>query len=271
MRKHGVWLFGVLLIAAWGGNLWYYEAVKVEEPMFLEHYYEIPADLLSHQRLYYITDKHSDREPYQFRVNNELTLYVQHVNTRDERGRLRLQEAAVMPSSDAYRSLSDTLRFQQATVYYNDGTEDVVPLGEWIVHPNASLANKVDFNYSKSSSDGTGSSGGTVREDVTIASASYSFPDRLSDAVDIAANGVSVQGEGAFPLTLRKGDALEVAYKFRLPDDDERRFHAYQLMITLLDEQGRIVDAQFINDQPRLYDEHLRDYVRSREERGGSR
>ncbi|HZG77305.1 MAG TPA: hypothetical protein VEZ72_15750 [Paenibacillus sp.] len=271
MRKDVVWLFGALLFAAWGGNLWYFEAVKVEKPLFLEHYYEIPVDLLSHQRMYYIADRQSRREPIQIRVNEEFNLYVEQISTRSERGRLKLQEAVVRPSSEAHRGMNEPFRFREATVYYNDGTEDVVSLGEWIVHPNASFSNKVEFSYGKSSSDGTGSSGGTVREQVTIASVAYSFPDLLSDAIDVAANGNSVRGEGTFPMTLREGDALDVSYTFRLPDDDERRFHAYQLMIKLLDERGRIVNVQFINDQPRLYDEHLREYVRWREGGGAAR
>jgi hypothetical protein len=32
VRKPKFWLSGALLIAAWSGNLWYYEDVKVEKP-----------------------------------------------------------------------------------------------------------------------------------------------------------------------------------------------------------------------------------------------
>ena len=261
MRKLRVWLFAALLLAAWGGNVWYYEAVQVEKPLFLKHYYEIPADLLSHQRLYYITDRHSRREPFQIRVNDEFMLYVEQVSTRSERGRLKLQEAVVRPSSEAYLSMKEPLRFQQATVYYNDGTEDVVSLGEWIVHPNERRAYEVESSFSMGSSDGTGSSGFTVLEDMTIASVMHSFPDRMSDAIDIAVNGRSLRDEWPFPISLRKGDRLSVSYTFRLPGDDERRFDAYQLIIKLLDEQGRTVNVNYVNAQPRLYEGDLRDYV----------
>ncbi|CAM3572559.1 hypothetical protein [Marinicrinis lubricantis] len=270
MKKHWPWIFSLLLIASWGGNVWYYESQKLEKPIYLEHYYEISTDLLSHMSIYFITNRDSEREPYQFRVNDDIVLNVAQVRTRDERGRLQLREAAVMPVSDQiFRNLENSLRFEQATVYYSDGLVDTVSLGEIIVHPRSQSEYDLEFSFSSSSSNGTGRWGSTVQEDITVASVTHSFPELLSDSIDILVNGKSYVDTTAFPLTLNKGDPLGGSYIFQLDNEDVRRFHAYQLMITMKDEQGHIINVQYINEQPQLYDEHLRSYVRLR--KGGER
>lgn len=264
MKNHWPWIFLLLLIAAWGGNLWYYESEKLEKPLYLEHYYEIPLDLMSHLRFYYITDRGSERDPYQLRLNDDVILNVEHVNTRSERGRLQLREVIVTPSSDQIRKIKNPLRFEQATVYYNDGLIDIVSLGEIIVHPNPQREYEMEFSYGKSSSDGTGSSEYTLQEEITITSVSHSFPEMLSDSIEIVVNGKSYRTTSAFPMTLYKGEHLNISYTFQLPNNDVRHFYVYQLMITPKDEQGRSISVQFINEQPRLYEEHLRSYVRQR-------
>lgn len=264
MKNHYLWIFSLLLIASWGGNIWYYESEKLAKPIYLEHYYEIPPELMSHLSIYFVTNRDSEREPYQLRLNDDVILNVEHVNTRSERGRLQLREVIVSPSSDQILKIKNSLRFEQATVYYNDGLVDTVSLGDIIIHPNPQRAYEMKFSYGKSSSDGTGRSGFTVQEEMTIASVSHSFPENLSDSIEILANGKSYRDSSAFPMTLYKGDSFEMSYTFRLHDNDVRRFHAYLLMITHKDEQGRNSGVQFINEQPRLSDEHLRSYVRLR-------
>lgn len=54
-------------------------------------------------------------------------------------------------------------------------------------------------------------------------------------------------------------------YRFMVPDDDVRRYHAYNLMFTYVEAgSGEHAGVHFVNAQPNLYEDQLAKYVRLR-------
>src|SRR5690606_14210253 len=95
VRKHWLKIVMVSCLLAWAGNLWVYQANKLERPLFLKHYYELTPGMLEHSRFYMVTNPDSDFEPYLIELPGFLQLYVEHMNIRETQGRLQLQELYV--------------------------------------------------------------------------------------------------------------------------------------------------------------------------------
>ncbi|WP_248930207.1 hypothetical protein [Paenibacillus hamazuiensis] len=267
MLKYWLWPFLATIVAVWGGNLWYYESQKLERPLFLMHYYEIPASLFEHMSLYFVTNNDVKRVPFRLELPNGLQLRVERVSNRDEKGRLQLCEAIVSPQSGVIDSLDRTVSFDRLRVYYDDGLVDTVRIGEIIVHPNPRSQYPLQSTHSKGWSDDTGSVGYIVRNDVAITSVTYSFPNILNQAVDVRLNG-HMPNFALFPLKLRADDSVQLDYSVQLPDNDFRRFHAYQLRFALetANGEGEYASTQIVNIQPKIYGEHLLMYIRQRKQ-----
>ncbi|KIL34379.1 hypothetical protein SD71_20345 [Cohnella kolymensis] len=265
MKKYWKWWLLTLAMAlSWGGNLWVYESQKLEKPLFLNHYYELPASLLGHMRLYYIANSDSKREPYQFELPNGILLNVAATSTFSERGRLQLREAIVTAYPEMLQQIKEQLAFEQVSVRYNDGLVETVPIGKVIVHPDEQKEITLASHLTSGSNDGTGLSRYTVRHDVQIIKVSHSFPEVLDGTIDIEFNGRKANDISAFPMELRAGASVAMYYRFQLPEDDIRRFNAYQLLITYENSKGETAGTAFVNSQPELYEDDLANYVRFR-------
>lgn len=266
MKRHWLWLLLIALLGAWTWNLWYYDSQKLEKPLFLKHYYELPASMLSHISLYYITNTDSSRKPFRLELPNGISLNVAHVQVRDQRGRLQLNEAVVIAPEKRILDQSDTSgHFDRLQVYYNDGLVDTVSIGNIIVQPGRDSGDPLSMSSSSGSSNGTGGATYRATRDVTISAVRSSFPELLSDAVHVEFNGKKSDEAGAFPMILRAEQFAEMKYRFQLPDGDVRRYHAYQLFIGY-EEAGSdtIAGRQYVNKQPDLYGDDLAKYVRLR-------
>ncbi|SDX05225.1 hypothetical protein [Paenibacillus sp. CF384] len=267
MRKHWIWLLALAVAASWVGNVWFYESQKVDKPIFLKHYYEMPESLLQHMRLYYLTNKDSSREPYQVELADGIMLHVEHIETRDEKGRLQLREAVLSPSSIAIGQLKEQLTVDQFRVYYNDGFEDTVEIGKLIIHPDKQ-ALPLESNFTRGSSDGTGGDGYIARRDIEITAVTNSYADLLGSGFELMLNNGSVKASdfSAFPIQLRKGDSFSMSYRFLLSKGDIRQFDVFQLMVVAEERNGNPAGVMFINKQPDLYEKDLSKYVRLRKE-----
>lgn len=271
MKKHWIWLLGLAVIASWSWNLSLYKQQELEKPIFLKHYYEIPVSLSEHLSLYYIKNVDNEQQPYQFGLPDGMMLRVENDTVRDERGRLQLREATVSPfDMDELRKQDEQLDYDQLEVFYNDGTIEMVSIGQIIVHPDSTRGSSLDQQFGKGSNDGTGSASYVVSKQAVVAALTHSFPDLLSDVIEMNLNGASGTDDNAFPMELSKGDTATFEYRFFIPDDDVRRYHAYYISYDYKDQQGGNVGSSIQITQPQLYAEDLAAYVRLRKEEAGN-
>ncbi|WP_042166349.1 hypothetical protein [Paenibacillus gorillae] len=210
MRKYGLVLLLLVIAASWGGNLWYYKMQKLEQPVFLQHYYETSASLFQHTSLYYVMNKDDRREVAYFELPNGQLLRVEHTRTRDEQGRLQLKEAIVSPViKEEMEQLKEPLTIDQLKVHYTTGREnETVSIGKIIVYPDRREEQALEQQSVHASSDGTGSASYTTTRDLTIAAVDYSFPEMLQGILDVKANGIDAADTAAFPIQLKKEQAF---------------------------------------------------------------
>ncbi|MFK7691225.1 hypothetical protein [Paenibacillus sp. HJGM_3] len=269
MKKIVIGVFGVALVTSWVGNLWYYHAQELEKPLFLRHYYEIRASSLERISFYYLSNKDMNQKPAQIMLPDNTLLNVMHVEQRAERGRLQLNEAIATVVKTTGNSQTASITANQMTVFYNHGLIDTVPIGTILVHPLSDQRNDypLQMQGSGGSSDGSGYSASLAARDLTLVSFQSSFPERISDALEIEVEGRNASTPGLFPITLAKDERFEMRYQFRLPPSDARRYDAYNLMIAYKEAgTDSFAAAQFVNIQPQLYEEDLARYVRLRKE-----
>ncbi|MFF2091446.1 hypothetical protein [Paenibacillus sp. NPDC058174] len=261
---------GLLLLViavSWGGNLWYYKMQKLEQPIFLQHYYEMPASLFEHTSLYYVLNKDDRREAGYFELPNGQLLQVEHTQIREEQGRLQLKEAIVSPViKEEMEQLKEPLIIDQLKVYYTTGGEnETVSIGKIIVYPERREERALEQQSVHASSGGTGSASYTTTRDLTIAAVDYSFPEMLQGILDVKANGIDAADVASFPIQLKKSTGFHVTYSSRMPKNDKRRFQSFIVRINYWDEKGGSLGAQTFYMQPQLYGSDLRSYVKSRE------
>lgn len=271
MRKSWLWPIGIAVAAfvSWAGNLWVYSQHHLDRPIFLKHYYELTESMLTHTWWYYIDNPENQAKPYQLELPNGVRLPVQHVQSRDRKGRLQLHTITTAGNrSQEPGKLEASYRFDRVKVYYSNGTVVDVPIGEVIVHPDRSYP--AHQTSGMSSSSGEGSSSFTVKQKTTVASLAYSFADQLKDRVHTEL-GRFTSEPVPLPIHLEEGDGFTLRYNVRFAEDDGRRFQAFNLVFRTIDEKGANVSASYLNIQPSLYAKHLTTYVRMRQNEGDLR
>ncbi|WP_041721185.1 hypothetical protein [Alkaliphilus metalliredigens] len=125
---------GILLIVfSWIGNFMYFQSYQLEEPLFMEHYYDRGLRELVSFEIRYLINKNDNVNIYRIdipgipseriRVSEQYSIdYVQHnlgvmvVEITDEEMHSWLNE--------------DGIVFNEMTVYFNNGTSQQVDIGE---------------------------------------------------------------------------------------------------------------------------------------------
>ncbi|MUT65218.1 hypothetical protein GOM71_04650 [Paenibacillus sp. NEAU-GSW1] len=265
MQKYGLPLFLLVIAISWAGNLLFYGTQKIEKPLFLRHYYEMPVSLLVNSEIYYIVNKDNNRDVYQFELPNGQPLYVQNNMVKSEYGRLVLKSAMIAPNMlEELQKMEEPLSIDEVKVYYSNGESDTISVGKIVVYPDDVENRTFKQNFGSGSSNGDGSASYTADRDITIQDAYYSNSDRLSDVMNLNVNGKNAGESGVFPLLVKKGEGLMLNYSLRFPDKDVRRFDAYTIRFSY-QESGK--EGSGINHfilQPELYDKDLRRYVKLR-------
>ncbi|ANE45184.1 hypothetical protein SY83_01260 [Paenibacillus swuensis] len=266
MNKTFTWLIFAAVFTAWAGNYYVYQSHKLEKPLFLRHYYEMPSASMEHFKLYYLTNRESKRAPIFFVTASGLKLTIEQTKTRDEQGRIVLKEAYIAADKEQLKTINNTLSFNNLTAHYNDGTSDSVEIGEMIVHPVINKIPPLESRSGGGSNQGTGYNGFVANRNVTISAVSHSFPSQLSDVITTQFKGSGSDNTNQFPMVFRKGEAGYMDYTFRLPKDDPRINNAYQIMFSYLDDKRQIAGFMNTIEQPQLYSGDLDDYIRTRKE-----
>lgn len=238
-----LWPIVVLLIAAsWVGNVWYYQSMQLEKPIFLKHYMIVNGNQSDMIELTYLENKMKGRKVTGIRLEELPMLRFQidpHPNSYRHQvlgkayGEWRTEEAGQMEKVP--------VTIKEATVYYNEGQPEKVPIGEINVlwEQRESL---LETSSSRGSSDGTGQYSVTVKQSLTLEQVDYSFSDRISSMFELTMEGRD-EPIPQLPIRLTAGDPLTFNYKWTIPEESPAAFEVYKayILLTFKTEDGRTV------------------------------
>ncbi|WP_028610068.1 hypothetical protein [Paenibacillus harenae] len=255
----------LLMTASWVGNVWYYQSMQLEKPVFLKHYMILNGNQSDWIELTYLENKKEGRKVTGIQLEELPMLRFQidpHPNSYRHQvlgkayGEWRTEEAGQMVKAP--------VKIKEATVYYNEGQPEKVPIGEINVvwEKREGL---METSSSRGSSDGTGQYSVTVKQPLTLEQVDYNFSDRLSTMFELS---MAERDEpiSQLPIRLAAGDPLTFNYKWTIPEEAPAAFEVYKayILLTFKTEDGRMVyDRIPINFNLYLSEKQIKWMVRS--------
>ncbi|MBN9653216.1 hypothetical protein J0K78_02980 [Halobacillus sp. GSS1] len=283
-------IISLLIIAiSWGGNLWFYHSKQLEEPIFLEHFYD-GAGMFE---LYYLTNRddpshivrvefsdgtavHAEADQYAFPnenpaygpdVRGKSTHYLLKATRFDEQ---RMRELGVDHEG-------------KATIHFNGGDTIVADIGK-VTSSEIQDRNSIFRSQGRSSSsNGRSFQSYTVMEDLKIESISFPFPEVAEDvrmklyAPSIDSTGTPDGGgprtyseeldqdwsevAGAllenidFPIEMKRGDSIRLTMQ---EEPDTIRSYSYEMTLKVTLENGKSFTQPFlVSNDPQFTSEQM--------------
>jgi len=225
--KGTVILIGLLALASLVAML----QMRLDKPVFLDHYYDLRVheDGNYHQefRLTYITNVHDSRvvnhvefpehlyirvsateqgfmSPFPFDSSNQQPPGEVH-------GRYSVRTIYCQISEMPGMEEMDGTVVRTARIFFNDGTQMDVPIGELHFYRFGSEESPFDSVSSSGSSDGSSSSRYRAREDVTLISVENQMLERFEHRLDLKINDHVI--DGIHGLEIKENDHLIIRSK----------------------------------------------------------
>lgn len=230
-------MIGLLLLALiWMGNMFYYYSKALDKPVFLKHYYDIPGDMSSF-RLFYVDNIHSNAKVVQL-VFPELGSYpVSAVdNSYNDDGKYyRMNMVYVTLYYGSRENMPEQYRNKvvtKAVVTFSDGKVYNVNLGRIYIANNGVGQRVIPAITGETSSDGSGYTGFSTDNEVSIKAVTCRFPELAAKILKININGTPLR-KIKFPLKIEKGEGLGVDYYYAFQKGDERSTYEYDFPLYL--------------------------------------
>ena len=225
--KGTVILIGLLALASLVAML----QMRLDKPVFLDHYYDLRVheDGNYHQefRLTYITNVHDSRVVNHVEFPEHLYIRV----SATEQGFMSpfpFDSSNQQPPGEIhgrysvrtiYCQISETPSVEEmdgtvvrtARIFFNDGTQMDVPIGELHFYRFGSEESPFDSVSSSGSSDGSSSSRYRAREDVTLISVENQMLERFEHRLDLKINDHVI--DGIHGLEIKENDHLIIRSK----------------------------------------------------------
>lgn len=210
LLKGVIILTGILALVSLGAML----HLRLDEPVFLDHYYDLrvheDGDYYQEFRLVYITNAHDKRvvnhiefpeHPY-IPISATEQGFINHFPwgsssqepTGEIHGRYSVRTVYCQLNGTPSLSELDGKVVRTARVYFNDGTEMNIDLGELHFYVFGFEDRSFESVSSSGSSDGSSSSRYRAREDVTLISVENPMLDRFEHRLDLKVNDHVIDG-----------------------------------------------------------------------------
>lgn len=234
----------LLMTASWVGNLWFYQSMQLEKPVFLKHYMVLNGNYSDWIELTYVENRKNGKKVTGIRLE-ELPMLRFQINPHPDTYRHQVLGKAYgeWRKEDFGQMEQVPFSIKEATIYYNDGLPEKVPIGEIKVVWEKSDG-LLQTSSSRGSSDGTGQYSVTVNQPLVLEQIDYSFGDRLSPVFELSAAGRNeAEPIPQLPKRLDAGDPLTFSYKWNIPEEMPAASDVYKVYISLTfkTEDGRTV------------------------------
>lgn len=238
-NKNYIILGSAMLVLCWTLNIAYYQNKVLKEPLFINHYYDIPQDMNSFD-LYYIQNLSSKNEITSIIFpgigTQHMNFTVTDVNSDKRYYMLKNIRINILNGSDnhipkEYKNKVIT----KALIEFSDGKTMNVNLGKIYLFRNELAAGDFKFYSASSSSDNTGSSNFTANKDLKITGIGGRFNEEVKDILEIKVNN-KLLSDIKFPINLKKGEILYINYGFNFDRNLIKQNNAYSFCLNILTE-----------------------------------
>lgn len=231
-------VFGItLLVMAWVGNILYYNAHVLKEPLFLKHYYVLKQGMY-HTELY----------------------YIDNINSKDKVVSINFPELASRPIDFTESSWNSDHRYYQMKrldITFYRGDANAIPpeyrnklitkaqicfvsgkiieadIGKLYLYSDEPAKEFLKTSTVMGSSDNITKATFMVDKDLTISGIGCQFPELVQDILKPEINGKAVSNI-TFPMSLKAGDKLELSSSFEFDKSDIRKNYIYNFPIEVL-------------------------------------
>lgn len=264
-KKIAAWTVILLLIlGSWGGNLWYYRSMQLEEPLFLKSYVSMNAEQGRSLELVYLENKHDSKKVTGVQIDELPQLRFNLSIWKDGTYQTVMKAYAGLNFQGPDSPIKTPVTIKEATVFYSEGPPRKVPIGEIRILPDSDVE-LVNFYSSMASSDRTGYNYGTMMKPAVLERIDFTYSDRLKPYLHLYLSDKPVEFL-KYPITKQKGDGLSISYKWEIPEDSQVSYTDYQPQCRLefrLKDGRRVTQSFMINTNFNLTDEQMKRLVRS--------
>lgn len=199
MKSRIFWISLLLISISWVVNSIYAHSKQLDEPIFLEHYIDTTLQENIDIPLYYLTNLNDSSSISYVNIDGISNYVVQdhffsdfgfnhdsdyHQNlqtfTHHALRSIRLQ----LNTFELENLLQDgKFNFNEIEVFFNDGKNMIIPIGEITIHANKPDNNHKPLHFisSSGSSDGSNQSSHQVKEDLSIENITFKYNDILQE------------------------------------------------------------------------------------------
>ncbi|WP_172372621.1 hypothetical protein [Sporosarcina jiandibaonis] len=308
MKGRIFWLALFLIGLSWMVNSYYAYSKRLDEPIFLDHYIEksVLEEDESNLTLYYLTNKNDDSHVSLVNFGG-ITGYVARKDFFDDFGfyenefnhdiqtftHYALRELQIELNSFEFEELlngDDELIVHEMELFYSDGRDITVPIGEVVLHLPYQIENVLNQPWAGSSSDNLSIFSYSAEESLTIDNITFGFDEVIKDQVFIkidSMNTVSVPNQMADDLSVNWSRLPGIEIKeFKFPHElkKEEGFKLYtqispefigslesSLVIKGSTESGKpFTSYSLINNQPPYLEQEDVNRIIQEKGKGGS-
>ncbi|WP_078379904.1 hypothetical protein [Sutcliffiella halmapala] len=248
----------IILFLSWIGNTVYFASQQLDEPIVLQHFYELPLSDDYYFEIYYITNKNDpvDLSFVEFPELEELDyrhLITRHGQVRDEQNFSHHSVKSIgfqIQHEDITKGKYDDIVLTEMRTFKPNGEVKTYSIGEIKLYSDK--RGPFEMHSTGSSSDHNGFDMVRATESITITDLKFSFLDKLENSIQLWMNKEELQiidsqiDSSLFPKVLNQGDWLEVEHRFQFTEGNFNRFHHYYLAPTLL---GKTADGKEFEHQ----------------------
>nr|WP_307991390.1 hypothetical protein [uncultured Niameybacter sp.] len=206
--------------------------MRLEQPIFLKHYYEIQLEEGSGFNIYCIMNNEDDKEVVRLEFpelnSDEHVFKVNKGNSFSLNSHHDQKEYWIdyhyMGTSDP---LLEEIHLKEARITFNNGEKSNIPIGEIVFYsPQRGIENRrpLKYTFSRASSLGEITSQATITEDVEVLEGKSTLDYLVNDLIELKING-----EAPSHKNLKKDMPWILEGKLEVKEGDSRRFNAYDI------------------------------------------
>lgn len=239
----------IIILAAYIGNLIFYNYMRLKKPYFLYHNYEVIGNMPF--ELYLMDNKKKDEKKKIYAVSfyDDFLIYLNeqqgniHNYNQDKYGRIILSISLNNSAELFYNKLKEKgfpQIFKEITVFYTDGTKENMPIGRIVFKGDYNMGGSkvLQGGMSSSSSNNTTENLIFCNEYVKLLGIDIKYESDL----EVYVNEVKVE---SFPVEAKKGDLISVKNDYKNTKNQARK-------------EGKVILCPIelsyeVNDQKRIY------------------
>ncbi|MBS4209565.1 hypothetical protein [Bacillus sp. FJAT-50079] len=262
----------VVVITSLLGNYLFFAKNQLDEPIFLQHYYERPFMEEMTIDLHYIKNRYSDREmdiAWVTIPGLDVMLIPEYEYTIQAYTHYEYKVVRLSFPDEIETKIDDRLEFDELTVFFTDGETKTLRDNKLILYKQEDEA-PFEWMGGGGSSDNDGFQRIKAEENITLIGLQTPYKEELPSTISLTLNDEQLNlkdpEQDFFPISFAKGDDLSLTYRFSFDDNDMNRLNVYNLDINFLgkNENGEhfVKTAVPIFYQPYISEKEMRDLVR---------